>query len=270
MRGVFVLGFLLIILILMAGCIQSHEKIEFDKARSLINTGESQLATLDFSEKNLATIDVGLIRANAAISKSNFTEALNILNAIPPSDLNQQDQADLQALKVLANIDIETSELYIGPISNFTDHFQNYDHADFLTFSPEMANLEVPKMKNDLKDIRNSLIIMNEELDSVNVSNLSPEPKGTFVNRTIKKSDITQIDDLIRKLEDPCFKKCEPGFVVGVEDCQCHEACGDHYCSSDAICCNDKCYERCPEGYYQNMFTSCMCSRTNSFPIDYF
>jgi hypothetical protein len=247
-----VLLILVIFFIFSSGCVNSH-KSEFDQAESYIESANSRLAFL--SSVDYETVWVGNIKANASAAKSDLTEASKILNNIPISDLNSQDQADLQAAKVMLNVDIELCDLLQGSFSDLMENTQTY----IQTKDPRTA-------VNSMNEIKGSLVVMKlqvghmiEEMNSVNENNLSPEIRPDFISM---KSMIQSVQESTSKtsntLENLCTIKCNSGYVIGT-DCQCHPACGANYCSEDANCCNGQCYTRCPAGSV--MGNDCICHR---------
>ena len=245
-----VLVLIIVFVSIFSGCINSSQS-EIIKATSYIESANSRLEFL--KSLDYKTVWVGYIRANASAAKSDFTESSNILNKIPLTDLNSQDQADLKGALVMVNVDIELCDLLGGPFSDFIDNFQTYSKTN----DPGTAANSINSMKNALRDMDSSLGRMSGELNSVNENGLSPKVRADFVS---VKSMILSLQESMSKakntFENTCTTKCLAGQVLGT-DCQCHPACGSSYCSKNSQCCNGQCYTSCPSGYI--MGNDCIC-----------
>jgi outer membrane murein-binding lipoprotein Lpp len=248
-----ILTFCLLILVCsFSGCISQHTS-EINQATSYVQSANSRLAFL--SSVDYKTVWVGNIKANASAAKSDLTEALKILNNIPLSDLKSQDQANLQGLKVMVNVDIELCDLWQGSLSDFIENSQTYAQ----TKDPGIATNSMNIIKVSLSNMKSSVGHMVDEMNSVNENDLSPELRPEFISL---KSMTQSLQETISKssniLENTCTVKCYSGSVLGT-DCQCHPACGANYCSGNAHCCGGQCYTQCPAGSV--MGNDCLCHR---------
>ena len=248
--AILILGFLLV-----SGCTNTESTKnanKFDQVESYVHSANSRLSFL--SSVDINTVWVGNIKANASAAKSDLSEALKILNTIPPGDLNSQDQIDLQALIVMANVDIEYCDLLQGSYSDYIENIQTYNQ----TRNPDVAANSMKGIKMSLSNMKSSYDHMTEEMNSIKETDLSPqEVRPDFISM---KSKIQYSRDSISKtsntLENECNIKCNSGYVVGT-DCQCHPACGASYCSANAVCCGGQCYKQCPFGSV--MSADCQC-----------
>ena len=234
---------------------QNMSKIDqtINQATFYVDSANSRLAFI--SSIDIETVWVGNIKANASAAKSDLNEASKILNTIVVSDLNSQDQADLQALKVMLNAGVELCDLMQGPLSNYIENFQTYTQ----TKDPIIAANSLNGMKTSLSNMKSSLGHMSDEMNTVNENDLSPEVRADFISlKSIIQSGQESLSKTSNTLANVCTITCnwQPGYVVG-EDCQCHPACGANYCSGDANCCGGQCYLHCPSGYSRG--NDCKC-----------
>jgi len=265
--AILILGFLLV-----SGCtntVSTNTANKFDQVESYVHSANSRLSFL--SSVDINTVWVGNIKANASSAKNDLTEALKILNSISPSDLNHQDQIDLQALIVMANVDIEYCDLVQGSYSDYIENTQTYNQ----TKDPNVAANSMKVIKVSLSSMKSSFDHMAEEMNSIKENDLSPQKiRPNFISM---KSKIQYLQESISKtsnmLENECTIKCNSGYVVGT-DCQCHPACGASYCSANAVCCGGQCYTPCPFGSIMGADCQChpeystnYCSGNILFPV---
>ena len=218
----------------------SNTANKIDQIESYVSSANSRLAFL--SSDDINTVWVGNIKANSSAAKSDLTESLKILNTIPLSDLNSQDQTDLQALNVTLNVDIEYCDLVHGPYSDYIENIQTYNQ----TKDPDVAANSMKVIKMSLSTMKTSFNHMTDEMNSIEETDLSPQKvRPDFISM---KSKIQYLQETTSKtsntLENGCTIKCNSGYVVGT-DCQCHPACGASYCSGNAVCCGGQCYTPC-------------------------
>lgn len=77
-------------------------------------------------------------------------------------------------------------------------------------------------------------------------------PSGTTLEKDLRCYKVTTIEQIITQT---ITYNCPEGYVFGIDN-MCHSKCGDGYCSTGSVCCNDQC-RSCPSGYY--LATDCYC-----------
>jgi hypothetical protein len=226
---------LLIVCCMIAGCVNPHAA-EVDQASSLIDSASSRMAVM--SSADFTTIRVSELRANASAAKSDLTEAEKILRKIPLKDLNQQNQAEMNAVLPLIGVYSEMMDTLGGPFADFVEDAQTAGRSQ----DPATVTDAGIRMKQDLGKVSLRFSAMRTKINAIDDTGLSPKTKGDLVYvKSMINSLSAEIDKAGSQLADACIKKCIPGQVLG-QDCQCHPACGKSYCTSGAVCCKNMCY----------------------------
>jgi hypothetical protein len=244
-------GVMLSVLVLCSmipGCVNSHAA-EVDQASSLIDSASSRMAVMSSADFN--TIRVSEIRANASAAKSDLTEAEKILKKIPLKDLNQQNQAEMNAVLPLIGVYIEMMDTIGGPFADFIEDAQTASKSQ----DPTTVSEAGIKMKQDLQEVRLRFSNMSSKINAIDDTGLSPKTKGDLIYvKSMINSISAEVDKASSQLADACIRKCPGGQVLG-QDCQCHPACGKSYCTSGAVCCKNMCYISPGPNYRINMDT---------------
>jgi hypothetical protein len=261
--------FLILFVSFFAGCIQSHTESQsptdvFNNVNSLFESGTSRITPLVSS--NFTSANLSAIRLNSTIAKENFSEAINLLNKIPPKELSNKDQTNLQAMKIVIDANIKISELLVSKFSNVGDEYQNLMYSPALEFEinsehPYYYIINASGMKSNLSIIKSDIsslkLSINEDFNKLNHTDLSPnilhlynesEDRLIIFNKNVNNSIIY--------LENACLKRCFGGKVLGAE-CGCYPQCGEKYCDNGWECCNEKCYGYCDKG--TERATDCSC-----------
>jgi hypothetical protein len=233
---------------MISGCTNSHAA-EVEQASALIESASSRMAVM--SSANFSTVSVSEIRANASAAKSDLTEAEKILKKIPRKDLNQQSQAEMDAVLPLIGVYIEMMDTIGGPFADFIGDAQTASRSR----DPATVSDAGTRMKQDLGEMKLRFGTMSTEINAIDDTGLSPKTKGDLI---YIKSMINSLSEEVNKadsqLAGACIRKCAVGQVLG-QDCVCHPACGKSYCSSGAVCCKNVCYLSPGPNYHINMDT---------------
>jgi hypothetical protein len=226
---------LLVSLCILPGCLSPYTG-EIDQATYFIESANNRMVILDTHD--FLTIYVGEIRANMSAAKSDLTEAKKILEKIPYTELNSQDQEDYKILMPLIEIDIELVDIIGGPFADFIEDGQTIANSE----DPTIVSNAGVRFKQDLVIVSSRFSQLKPKIDALDESKISPEMKGDVIYlKSMISSVTTDLKELNSEIADTCIKKCGTGQVLGT-DCQCHPACGDAYCSNDAVCCKGTCY----------------------------
>lgn len=257
--GIFRTSFFLLcsfitLILLLSGCIQPYNS-EFTEATSLIESANNRLSIITDTDE-ISKMDIGLIKGKATGARNDLAEAKIILDKIPANAFTGRDKADFEAVKVILNIDVELSDMIAGPYVDLIERVQRINKTTSQSYPAEI-NL----IKNDMSSIKETFTHIKNELDSINLENLSPKFKGDIITLMIQFQYAQKsLEDTITEFDRGCFKKCDSGYVLGT-DCQCHLSCGSSYCSAGSQCCNGQCYLLCPTGY--SKASDCSCTITN-------
>ena len=130
---------------------------------------------------DISKINIGLIKGSAAGSKSDLNEAQKILDKIPPNALKGQEKADIEALKVVININIELADMTAGPFADMVERLKRIDQTTAQTYP-----IEIKAIKADMNNIKAVLSNMNTELNRINLENLSPKNKGNIISLRVQ------------------------------------------------------------------------------------
>jgi len=260
--------FLIFIISIYTGCIQSHSE-ELNTTNSLLESGTSRIIPLVSS--NFSSVNLNEVRVNSIIARGNFSEAKNLLNQISSKELSIKDQTNIQAMKIVIDANIKISELLESKFSNVIEEYQNLMHSPAIEFEinsehPYYYIIDASGMKSNLSIIKSDIstlkVSASADFNKLNYTDLSPNILRLY-NET---GDIliifdNNVNNSIIYLENTCLKRCFGGKVLGPE-CACYPSCGEKYCDNGMECCNEKCYSACRSSG-ENRGADCVCRPSN-------